>query len=169
VSDVRDRRTADPLRRALLLFGDRWTFELLRESFRGVTRYGMYQRRLGIARNVLAGRLAALVDEGLLERVRYRTDPDWYEYRLTEPGMALLPPVLAFKDWALRFYGGESDVRAHHHCGAELETLIVCRCCGEAVSGDDVTFEPSVTDPVARVASAIPTNAGPSKPRSLMP
>jgi DNA-binding HxlR family transcriptional regulator len=31
---------------------------------------------LGIARNVLASRLKTLVDDGLLERRRYRKDPD---------------------------------------------------------------------------------------------
>jgi hypothetical protein len=33
-----------------------------------------------------ADRLRQLVGDGMLERVRYRTDPDWYEYRLTERG-----------------------------------------------------------------------------------
>jgi len=36
----------------------------------------------------------------LLERVRYRTEPDWYEYRLTKRGLDLYPAILAFFRWA---------------------------------------------------------------------
>jgi DNA-binding HxlR family transcriptional regulator len=54
-----------------------------------VRRYGEMVRNLGIARNVLAARLKDLVADGLLERRRYRTDPDWYEYLLTDAGRDL--------------------------------------------------------------------------------
>jgi hypothetical protein len=71
------RPDPDAVKHALEVLGDRWTFLILREAFFGVRRYGYFQRNLGIGRNVLAARLSALVEHGLLERVRYRTDPDW--------------------------------------------------------------------------------------------
>ena len=81
---------------AVDVFSDRWTSLILREAFFGVRRYGQMQRKLGIAGNVLADRLRQLVADAMLERVRYRTDPDWFEYRLTEratsPGSSREPP-----------------------------------------------------------------------------
>src|ERR1017187_147799 len=97
------RPEPDAVKRALEVLGDRWTFLVLREAFFGVRRYGFFQRNLGIGRNVLAARLSDLVERGLLKRVRYRTDPDWYEYRLTRAGFDLFPVILALKAWSERY------------------------------------------------------------------
>ena len=85
--------------RALELLGERWTFLILRESFAGVRRFTELQRNLGIARNILAARLRTLVEEGVLERRRYRADPDRYDYVLTERGRALYPAIAAILRW----------------------------------------------------------------------
>ena len=82
-------RRPDGIERAADVIGDRWRILVLREAFYGVRRYGEMARNLGIARNVLAARLKDLVADGLLERRRYRTDPDWYEYVLTDAGRDL--------------------------------------------------------------------------------
>ena len=65
----------------------------------------------------------------MLERVRYRTDPDWYEYRLTEAGLDLFPAILTLKAWAERHLLDPKDPRLHirhRACGAELAPLVVC-------------------------------------------
>ena len=85
--------------RALELLGERWTLLILRESFAGVRRFSDLQRNLGIARNILAARLRTLCDEGVLERHRYRADPDRYDYVLTERGRALYPALAALLRW----------------------------------------------------------------------
>ena len=54
--------------RTLEVVGEWWTLLILRDAFLGVTRFEDWQRRLGIARNVLASRLDGLVDDGVLER-----------------------------------------------------------------------------------------------------
>jgi DNA-binding HxlR family transcriptional regulator len=54
--------------RTLERIGDRWTMLIIRDAFLGVRRFDVFQRELGIARNVLSDRLARLVDEGILER-----------------------------------------------------------------------------------------------------
>src|SRR4051795_7256459 len=82
------------------VLSDRWTFLILREAYFGVRRYGQLQRNLGIARNVLADRLKQLVADGMFEKVRYRTDPDWYEYRLTERAVDLYPVIVGLMQWA---------------------------------------------------------------------
>ncbi len=139
-----ERPEPDAVGRALAALGDRWTFLVLREAFFGVRRYGVFQRNLGIGRNVLAARLSALVEHGLLKRVRYRTDPDWYEYRLTKAGFDLFPVILALKRWS-DDYMLEPDCHTldvhHHACGARLTPVVVCERCGEPVSAADVQYE----------------------------
>jgi DNA-binding HxlR family transcriptional regulator len=65
----------------------------------GLRRFDQFQESLGIARNVLTDRLNRLVDEGILERVRYRDRPERYEYRLTQKGGDLLLPLTALGQW----------------------------------------------------------------------
>jgi DNA-binding HxlR family transcriptional regulator len=127
--------------RALALLADRWTFLIVRDAYLGVHRFGELQRNLGIARNVLSDRLSKLVEHGLLERVRYRTDPDWYEYRLTERGLDLYPTILAFFRWVSTHYGdpGQPAVRLRHRgCGELTQPLLVCSHCRELLTPQDV-------------------------------
>src|ERR1700710_2007086 len=99
----------DAVELAMDVLSDRWTFLILREAFYGVRRYGQLQRNLGIARNVLADRLRHLVAEGMLERVRYRTDPDWYEYVLTDRALDLYPVIVGLMRWADHHFGSSNE------------------------------------------------------------
>src|SRR5712691_11791659 len=55
--------------RALELVGERWSLLILRSAvFAGSTRYGEFQRSLGIATNILQNRLDGLVAAGIMER-----------------------------------------------------------------------------------------------------
>jgi DNA-binding HxlR family transcriptional regulator len=144
MNQANTRPEPDAVKRALDVLGDRWTFLVLREAFFGVRRYGYFQRNLGIGRNVLANRLSALVEHGLLERVRYRTDPDWYEYQLTAAGLDLFPAILTIKTWADRHLLEETAPRLrirHRTCGAELTPVVVCESCGEPISATDVEYQ----------------------------
>src|SRR5688572_15643190 len=100
----------------------------MREAFYGVRRYGRMCRNLGIARNVLASRLRDLVADGLLERHRYRTDPDWYEYVLTDAGRDLYGAIVAMLHWAdvHRPAAGEQELRLRHEpCGQWTHAKVV--------------------------------------------
>jgi DNA-binding HxlR family transcriptional regulator len=140
-SPVRPPRDAVEL--AVDVLSDRWTFLILREAFFGVRRYGQMQRNLGIARNVLAERLKKLVADGMLERVRYRTDPDWYEYRLTERALDLYPVIVGLMGWAHRHLGAEDDAAAlqlvHRSCGAPAEPYLACSHCHEPLTARDIS------------------------------
>jgi DNA-binding HxlR family transcriptional regulator len=122
------------------VLSDRWTFLILREGYFGVRRYGQMQRNLGIARNVLADRLRHLVDDGMFERVRYRTEPDWYEYRLTERALDLYPVIIGLMRWADKHLGQaaiEVDL-THRTCGAATEPYLACSHCHAPVTGRDI-------------------------------
>src|SRR4051812_15920954 len=88
--------------RALEVLGDRWTLLVIRDAFLGVRRFDDFQRDLGVARNVLTDRLGRLVEEGVLERVRYQERPERSEYRLTEKGLDLWPVTMALLRWGGR-------------------------------------------------------------------
>jgi DNA-binding HxlR family transcriptional regulator len=136
------RPPRDAVELAMDVLSDRWTFLILREAYFGVRRYGQMQRDLGIARNVLADRLKQLVANGMLERVRYRTDPDWYEYRLTERGLDLYPVIVGLMRWAERHLDVDEDVLAlelvHRSCGKPAEPYLACAHCHEALSARDI-------------------------------
>ena len=125
-----------------VFLSDRWTFLILREAFFGVRRYGQMQRNLGIARNVLADRLRQLVANGMFERVRYRTDPDWYEYRLTERALDVYPVIVGLMRWAERHLATEADADAleliHRSCGKPAEPYLACSHCHEPLTGRDI-------------------------------
>lgn len=85
--------------RALEIVGERWTLLIVRDAFNGLHRFEEFQESLGIARNVLTARLNRLVDEGLLERVRYSERPERYEYHLTRKGRDLDLALAGFRQW----------------------------------------------------------------------
>jgi DNA-binding HxlR family transcriptional regulator len=90
------------LARAIRAIGDAWTLLILREALCGVERFDAMKNDLGIPRSVLAERLARLVEEGILEQRPYR-DPGQRPrsgYALTDKGRALIPALVALREWA---------------------------------------------------------------------
>jgi DNA-binding HxlR family transcriptional regulator len=85
--------------RALEAVGERWTLLIVRDAFLGLRRFDEFHESLGIARNVLADRLNRLVEEGILERVRYSERPERYEYRLTPKGRDLQIALAGLRQW----------------------------------------------------------------------
>src|SRR5712691_11016406 len=80
--------------RALELVGERWSLLIMRDAlFAGHTRFGDFQRSLGVAPNILTARLGGFVAAGLMERRRYSEHPEHYEYLLTGKGRDLAPVI----------------------------------------------------------------------------
>ena len=88
---------------ALEAMGERWSFLILRGSFNGLHHFEEFQSELGIARNILANRLARLVDKGILERRPCADDRRKIEYHLTDKGYALLPVMISLRQWGERW------------------------------------------------------------------
>lgn len=127
-----------PIGRAMDILGERWTFHVLREVFSGIRRYDDLRARTSIPRQVLANRLATLVEHGILRRVPYQEPGarQRHEYRLTEKGFDLYPVLVALRDWGDRYLVGEEGsplTLQHRDCGAPVHTVLACE------SGHDVT------------------------------
>jgi len=127
--------------RSVDLMGDWWTPLVLRESFLGVRRFDDMQRALGIGRNVLTQRLKRLVDEGMLDRVRYQEKPDRYEYVLTDKGRDFYPVLAAMIAWGDRWLSGEAGapiMLRHTACGHDMTAKVVCSECGEPIQAREI-------------------------------
>jgi DNA-binding HxlR family transcriptional regulator len=88
---------------ALEVVGERWTLLIVRDAFLGLRRFDQFQESLGIARNVLTDRLNRLVEEGILERVRYSERPERFEYRLTDKGRELNIALAGLRQWGDKY------------------------------------------------------------------
>ena len=91
---------------ALEAMGERWSFLILRAAFNGLNHFEEFQSELGIARNILANRLARFVNHGLMERAALAEDRRKIAYRLTDKGFALLPTMVALRQWGERWETG---------------------------------------------------------------
>lgn len=88
-----------PLPSAVELIGEKWAFLILRGALNGLEHFEQFQAALGIARNILSNRLAKLVNGGILERKSDPVDRRKVVYSLSPKGEALLPVVLALRQW----------------------------------------------------------------------
>ena len=96
---IREKLSECSLPAALEAMGERWSFMILRAAFNGLHHFEEFQSELGIARNILANRLARLVEHGILTREAMPDDRRKIEYILTDKGAALLPTMLALRQW----------------------------------------------------------------------
>jgi DNA-binding HxlR family transcriptional regulator len=130
--------------KSLELVGERWTMLVVREVFLGNRRFDEMTARLGIARNVLTARLGRLVDEGVLERVRYQERPERFEYRLTEKGIDLWPVIVSLIQFGDRYYApdGPPLVLTHKACGGRVDAHRESDRCGARLTARDVVARP---------------------------
>jgi DNA-binding HxlR family transcriptional regulator len=99
---------------------------LLRDVERGLTRYEQLRTSLGIAPNILARRLAALTEAGLLEKRRYSQRPPRDEYLLTDAGRDFLPILMAIGAWGSKYNGaGALSRMIDAETGAAVEPLVI--------------------------------------------
>ena len=97
------RRSSCPVACALDLLGDRWTMLVIRDLFRGLTRYGEFLASPeGIPTNILAERLRRLEGAGIIASKPYQQNPPRYAYTLTPKGSGLKPVLGSMALWAMR-------------------------------------------------------------------
>ena len=124
-----------PVARSLERVGEWWSILILRDALRGLTRFDEFQKSLGIAPNMLARRLHALVDYGILERHRYSERPPRDEYLLTERGRDFRPVVLSLLAWGNRHFAPEGVSVTLVNCktGAVVEPILSDPATGQPV------------------------------------
>ncbi|MEI5103183.1 helix-turn-helix domain-containing protein [Streptomyces sp. PmtG] len=144
--------------RALEVVGERWTLLVVRDALYGVRRYNDFLVHLGIPRAVLASRLQALTEAGVLEKRPAADAPRRHEYVITERGQALWPALRALGTWGRDTFSDAATLRYFRHarCGTELGPAGECPACGHLVPVGDVEMlpgpglDPDPSDPVSR-------------------
>lgn len=84
---------------ALQAIGDEWSFLIIRDAMKGMSRYDEFLESLGISPTVLSRRLSSLVDAGILEKMRYSDRPQRFEYVLTDAGRDLELVIASLDYW----------------------------------------------------------------------
>jgi DNA-binding HxlR family transcriptional regulator len=127
--------------RALEVVGERWSLLIVRDAMFGITRFDDFRENLGLARSVLTARLNRLVDEGVLERRPYQTNPERFEYVLTPKGRALGPVVFHLMKWGDAHYpteAGPPRLSLHRGCGGQVDAALKCDRCHKQVGFSDL-------------------------------
>jgi len=97
------RRSICPIACTLDIIGDKWTLLVIRDLTLGRSHFKQFlESPERIATNILADRLAKLVQSGLVEKYPSTDVPGRDAYRLTEKGVSLRPILKSIVVWGLR-------------------------------------------------------------------
>jgi DNA-binding HxlR family transcriptional regulator len=126
----------------LQVIGDRWSALIIRELFYGSSRFDEFQRRLGIATNILSTRLQRLVEHGIVDKREYQIRPPRHEYQLTPKGLDLYPVPLSMMAWGDRWLtnGPPPVVLSHIPCGNQLVPRLSCSECRRVIVRAELLF-----------------------------
>jgi DNA-binding HxlR family transcriptional regulator len=107
---------------------------ILRDAHAGLTRFDQFRKNLGIAPTILTRRLAALTEEGLLEKRRYSEHPPRDEYVLTAAGHDFLPVLFMIGAWGRQHRGDGKLVRFFDaEAGTEIKPVAVDEVTGARI------------------------------------
>lgn len=151
--------------RALEIVGDWRTLLVVREAFFGTRRFADFEAHLQIAKNVLAQRLAHLVEHGVMVRVDAGVHGTRYEYELTPMGKDLATVMTALRQWGDRWIFGEGKeplVVLDRRTGRPLPRLRMLDEDGNKIASADLEVRPgpgASKRTVARLAASANANA----------
>ncbi len=89
--------------RSLNIIGDWWSLLIIRDALAGLRRFGEFQKKLGLAKNILSARLRKLTEAGILESVPASDGSAYSEYQLTEKGEQLYLVLAALWQWGEKY------------------------------------------------------------------
>ncbi|WP_343716291.1 helix-turn-helix domain-containing protein [Inquilinus sp.] len=122
--------------------GDRWGLVILRDLVCGLSRYEDFRQSSGVTNATLSDRLKHLEANGLIERRRYQTNPERFEYLLTGKGWQIAPimPVLAQIGDRLGLSGAAAPpmIFLNRRTGAEVRWGFIDQETGEQVNPGDL-------------------------------
>lgn len=130
-----------PLPAAVELIGERWAFLILRGALNGLRHFEELQAGLGIARNILSDRLGKLVTGEILARTPDPNDRRKVVYSLTPKGEALLPVVLALRQWGEDWgHGRQELILVDRRDGQPVRRICVQGSDGRELGLGDLTW-----------------------------
>jgi len=99
------RKSDCPINFALEIFGDKWTFLIVRDlMFKGKHFYGEFLlSEEGIATNILSDRLSLLESNGIIGKSSDPSHKQKIIYRLTRKGIDLVPLLVEVIMWSAKY------------------------------------------------------------------
>jgi DNA-binding HxlR family transcriptional regulator len=114
--------------------------------FAGSTRFTEFQRKLGIAPNILSKRLDRFIEAGLMQTRPLTGDheTETREYVLTSKGFDLQPVIIAATAWGDRWAAlqGPPIIYEHEDCGGRINQHLRCEDCDAAPAPTQITTRP---------------------------
>lgn len=122
--------------------GDRWAVLILRDLSLGLKRYEDLRHSTAVTNATLSDRLKHLEDHQLVERRRYQTNPERYEYVLTTKGRDLILVTQALLQvgdkWAVSGNAGPPLKFVDRKTGHAVKLAMVDGETGERVKARDL-------------------------------
>ena len=143
-----------PIARSLDEIGDWWSLLIIRDALLGARRFGEFQKKLGLAKNILTVRLRALVDDGILRLAPASDGSAYQEYLLTPKGRGVFPVLVALRQWREEFDDRPEEIATilvDREKGRPVRKLELRSQDGRLLSAGDTMLKPS---PKARAASS---------------
>ncbi len=99
------RKSDCPINFALEIFGDKWTFLIVRDiMFKGKHFYGEFLlSEEGIATNILSDRLSLLESNGIVSKSSDPSHKQKIKYSLTQKGIDLVPLLVEYIMWSAKY------------------------------------------------------------------
>ena len=143
-----------PVARSLDVIGDWWSMLIIRDAFLGARRFGEFQKSLGLAKNILAVRLRALVDDGILKTAPASDGSAYQEYVLTPKGRGVFPVLVALRQWSEEFDDSPEEIATtlvDREKGRPVRKLELRSQDGRLLGGGDTMLKPN---PKLRIKSS---------------
>jgi DNA-binding HxlR family transcriptional regulator len=136
---------ACPIARSLEAIGDWWSLLIIREALFGLRRFGEFQSKLGMAKNILAVRLRSLVDHGILETAPASDGSAYQEYLLTPKGRGVFPILVALRQWSEEFDARPEEIATilvDKEKGKPVRKLELYSQDGRLLNASDIALKP---------------------------
>ena len=122
--------------------GDRWAFLIMRDISLGLSRYEDLRKSTDVTHATLSDRLRHLEENGLIERRRYQTNPERFEYLLTAKGRDVILVIQALAQvgdkWQVAGKDGPPLKFINRNSGRTAKVALVDEKSGEVLRLRDI-------------------------------
>jgi DNA-binding HxlR family transcriptional regulator len=122
--------------------GDRWAFLIMRDISLGLSRYEDLRKSTDVTHATLSDRLKHLEENGLIERRRYQTNPERFEYLLTAKGRDVILVIQALAQvgdkWQVTGKDGPPLKFINRNSGRTAKVALVDEKSGEVLRLRDI-------------------------------